>query len=356
MTHSTHYFGAGPAALPDEVKHQIEKDIRQYSNTGLSILELGHRSDDFLSIINNAQDLLRSLYSVPENYQIIFMAGGATLQFDALALNLAGNAQYACYMDTGIWSRKAARVASKHIDIKFVQGLIHKEQNICCTDVEDWNVDTNAAYFHITPNETVEGIEFQGVAVADVPLVADMTSCILLQDIDVSNYALIYAGVQKSLGIAGLSVVIIRDDLLDRVAENTPDLLRYDLHVKENSIVNTCPVFACRVTQLMLDWVARNGGVKSMVEQANVRAGILYSAIDANPKLLNRVCHANRSVINVTFNSPNKNVIENFLHTATLHGLIGLAGHRLVGGVRASMYNGTPLSAVKKLAQLIEAA
>jgi phosphoserine aminotransferase len=356
VDHCTHYFGAGPAALPQEIKQQIQKDILLYSDTGISILELSHRSEKFSSILTSAQSLLRSLYAVPDNYQIIFMAGGATMQFDAVALNLVGDAKHASYLDTGFWSRKSANLASKYVDIKFVQGLSQEGKKICCIEPEQWHVDPDTAYLHVTPNETIDGVEFIDVKNMDVPIVADLTSCILMQDIDISRYGVIYAGVQKSLGIAGLSVVIVRDDLLDRVAEITPDLLRYDLHVKENSIVNTCPVFACYVTQLMLDWVARNGGVKMMVEQAKARAELLYQAIDLNPKLANNICENNRSLINVAFNSPDKRVIENLLAAATQQGLIGLQGHRLAGGIRASMYNGTPISEVQKLAALIDAA
>lgn len=356
MDHCSYYFGAGPAALPEEVKQQIQKDIKLYADTGISILELSHRSEKFASIITNAQNLLRSLYTIPDNYQIIFMAGGATMQFDAVALNFVGDAKHASYLDTGFWSLKSADLASKYVDVKIVKGLIDDQEKISCVESEQWNVDPETAYFHITPNETIYGVEFTDLKKMDVPVVADLTSCIMMQDIDISNYAAVYAGVQKSLGIAGLSVVIVRDDLMARVSEKTPDLLRYDLHVKEHSVVNTCPVFACYVTQLMLDWVARNGGIKMMVEQANMRAKLLYQAIDGNPKLVNNVCEKNRSVINVAFNSPNAQVIENLLAAAKQQGLIGLQGHRHVGGIRASMYNATPMSAVQKLAELIESA
>ncbi len=355
MDRCTHYFGAGPAALPVEVKQQIQKDINQYADTGISILELSHRSEQFASIITSAQSLLRGLYAIPNNYQIIFMAGGATIQFDAVALNLVGDAKHASYLDTGFWSRKSADLASKYVDIKFVQGLKDSHEKISCIEPEEWDVDPETAYLHVTPNETVYGVEFIDLKKMNVPVVADLTSCILMQDIDISKYAVVYAGVQKSLGIAGLSVVIVRDDLVGRVSKKTPDLLRYDLHVKENSVVNTCPVFACYVTRLMLDWVARNGGIKIMAEQAKMRAKLLYQAIDANPKLVNNVCEKNRSVINVAFNSPDAQVIENLLAAAKRQGLIGLQGHRHVGGIRASMYNATPMSAVKKLAALIDA-
>jgi phosphoserine aminotransferase len=356
VDHSTHYFGAGPAALPEDVKQQIQKDIQLYRDTGISILELSHRSEQFTSIINSAQSLLRNLYTIPDNYQIIFMAGGATIQFDAVALNLVGDATHASYLDTGAWSRKSANLASKYLVVKFVQGLKDNHEKICCIEPEQWDVDPASAYFHVTPNETIHGVEFIEVKKMDVPIVADLTSCILMQDIDISNYGVVYAGVQKVLGIAGLSVVIVRDDLLDRVSEKTPELFRYDLHVKHNSVINTCPVFACYVTQLMLGWVTRNGGIKTMVEQAKMRAELIYHAVDSNPKLINKVCENNRSVINVAFNSPDKQVIEDLLAAATQQGLIGLQGHRHAGGIRASMYNGTPIGAVQKLAKLIEVA
>ena len=356
MEHCKHYFGAGPAALPTEVKQQIQKDIHLYDDTGISILELSHRSEEFTSIINRAQDLLRELYAVPDHYQIIFMAGGATLQFDAVALNLAGHASHASYLDTGFWSRKSASLASKYVDIKFVNGLRDDTDKICCLEPERWEVDAKSAYLHVTPNETINGVEFVDVKKMDVPVVADLTSCILMQDIDISDYGAVYAGVQKSLGIAGLSVVIVRDDLIDHVSEKTPELLRYDMHVKYNSVVNTCPVFACYVTQLMLEWVKSNGGVKSMAQHASKRAKLLYQAIDANPKLINRVCENNRSTINVAFDSPDQQVIENLLLAAKAQGLIGLQGHRHAGGIRASMYNGTPLSVVETLAGLIASA
>lgn len=356
MEHCKHYFGAGPAALPAEVKQQIQKDINLYGDTGISILELSHRSEQFASIINHAQSLLRELYAIPDHYQIIFMAGGATIQFDAIALNLVGDARHASYLDTGFWSRKSASLASKYVDIKFVEGLSNNTEKICCLDPESWQVDAESAYLHITPNETINGVEFLDIKKMDVPVVADLTSCILMQDIDISKYGAVYAGVQKSLGIAGLSVVIVRDDLIGRVSNKTPELLRYDVHVKQNSVVNTCPVFACYVTQLMLEWVKSNGGVKAMVKQANSRAELLYQAIDSNPKLINRVCENNRSIINVAFDSPDQQVIEKLLLAANAQGLIGLQGHRHAGGIRASMYNGTPLSVVETLAGLIESA
>ena len=284
------------------------------------------------------------------------MPGGATLQFDAVPLNLVGKAKHTSYLDTGFWSRKSATLASKYIDVKLIAGLEQVDEKLCCIDSSQWKADKESAYLHVTPNETIEGVEFVGIEEMSVPVVADMTSCLLMQEIDVSKFGLIYAGTQKTLGIAGLTVVIVRDDLLGQISERTPDLLRYDLYAKQNSIVNTAPVFACYVTQLMLEWVSGNGGVAEMVKQANQRAELLYQAIDANPKFTNNVCQQNRSTINVVFACSQQSVIESLLSEAKQYGLTGLAGHRLIGGIRASMYNGTPLSAVKKLSELIESA
>ncbi len=356
MSNYTHYFGAGPAALPLEVKQQIESDINEYQNTGVSILELSHRSDEFFQLLHEARELLRDIYSIPQHYHIVFMAGGATLQFDAVALNLAGNFKYASYLDTGFWSRKAGSLASKYVDIKYVQGLVTDTKQICCIDCSDWHVDSESAYLHITPNETIYGVEFVGVCNTNVPIVADLTSSMLMQNIDVANYGLLYAAAQKSLGIAGLSVVILRDDLLTRVSEKTPDLLRYDLHVEHHSIVNTAPVFACYVTNLMLNWIKQQGGLDVMVQQAQQRSSLLYEAIDANDKFTNNICTNNRSTINVAFDAQDQQVIKQLLNDAESQGLLGLQGHRHAGGIRASMYNGTPIKAVENLAELIRSA
>ena len=349
----SHYFGAGPAALPVEVKRRIQKDVLQYQNTPVSILELSHRSEEFSFVIAEAQKLLRSLYAIPDNYHILFMQGGATAQFDAVPLNLLGSAKHATYLDTGIWSRKAANLASKYTQVNLVPGLVQGDK-ICCVSSDQWVIDKETAYFHITPNETVDGVALDEVACLNVPVVADMTSCLLMRGIDVSRYAVIYAGAQKTMGIAGITIVIVRDDVLNRVSEQTPDLFRYDLHVKENSIVNTSPVFACYVTKLMLEWVEKSGGIEVMVNEAKTRADLLYQSIDRNPCLSNRVCENNRSQINVVFNSPQQNLISDFLVKAQEHELTGLQGHRLVGGVRASMYNGTPIAAVNKLSELVQ--
>ena len=354
MNSCIHYFGAGPAALPNEVKQQAQQAIKQYQGSNVSILELSHRSDEFREILFNAQKLLKELYAIPENYHILFMQGGATSQFDAVPLNLLGTATHATYINTGLWSRKAATLAKKYAEIKLVDGLEQNDGSVQCLPSSRWDVKDDTAYIHITPNETVDGIELPEIPQLNAPVVADMTSCMLMKDIDVSRYGVLYAGAQKTLGIAGLTIVIVREDLLNRVNNVTPDLYRYDLHVNENSIVNTSPVFACYMTMLMLEWVSAHGGVKKMVAEARERSKMLYTSIDRNNLLINNIAKESRSSINVVFDCSKASHLEYILSQAQQQGLIGLAGHRLVGGIRASMYNGTPMEAVTALNNIIQ--
>ena len=348
-----HYFGAGPAALPAEVKQQINQAVIQYQDLPISILELSHRSDEFFRILDDARKLLVSLYSIPDNYHVLFMQGGASLQFDAVPLNLLGSMQHATYLDTGLWSRRAAKFAEKYAQVDLVNGLEQLGNKNCLLAQDKWKIKAETAYLFVTPNETVDGIALPEIESFEIPVVADMTSCLMMRPIDIARYGIIFSATQKTLGISGLTVVIVRDDLLARVSENTPYLLRYDEHVKENSIVNTSSVFACYVCKLMLEWIDQQGGVDEIVKQAEQRASLLYSAIDESEAWSNSICAAARSPINVVFDCQQKQMLEKFLSEAKQYNLTGLAGHRLKGGVRASMYCGTPLAAVEKLSELI---
>lgn len=353
MGHQGHYFAAGPAALPPSVKQQIQDDILHYQDTSTSILELGHRSEAFANILNQARHYMRALYAIPDNYQILFVQGGATLHFDAVPLNLLGSYTCATYIDTGLWSAKAARSAQKYMQVETFKGLQSQAGRQSCIDPSEWVIHPDSAYVHFTPNETVDGINCANPIKSPVPVVADMTSCLLMRELNVADFGCIYSGAQKTLGIAGLSVVIVRDDLLDRVHASTPELCRYDLHAQHQSIVNTSPVFACYVMQLMLQWVSEQGGVSAMVAASRQRAKIIYEAIDANECWSNTVAPENRSVINAVFQGQSQAHVEKLLTQAEACGLTGLQGHRKVGGVRVSMYNGTPLCAVEKLADMI---
>lgn len=354
VENSTHYFAAGPAALPPAVKQQIQSDVVCYKDSHVSILELSHRSEQFAEILISAKKLLRELYSIPANYKIIFMHGGATAQFDAIALNLLADAKRMTYINTGFWSVKAAELAKKYGQVSLVEGLNRKDGDVCCVQPQQWEIATDSAYVHITPNETIDGIELKEIADLQIPLVADVTSCLLMRPFDINQFGLLYAGAQKTLGIAGMTVVIVREDLLARAADQTPYLYRYDVHVRENSLVNTAPVFACYVTELMLAWVKAHGGVNQMHIDAQSRSQCLYETINKNSALINKVCAESRSNINVVFDFVHKQKLAKFFSDASALGLHGLQGHRLVGGVRASMYNGTPMPAVKRLQQLMQ--
>lgn len=340
--------------MPSAVKQQIQPEIIQYKNTHLSILELSHRSEEFAQILSRAQQYLRDLYSISSKYKIIFMHGGATAQFDAVPLNLLGAAKQMTYINTGFWSKRSAKCAKKYGNVQLIEGLTQSNGSICCIPPAEWNINKDSAFVHITPNETIDGIELKQIENSSMPLVADATSCLLMRPFDINQFGLVYAGTQKTLGIAGLTVVIVREDLLDRAAEHTPWLYRYDVHVRENSIVNTAPVFACYVTELMLEWVSRQGGIAQMHADAQRRAACLYNAIDQSASLINTICDANRSDINVVFDFASKAKTEEFLRVAREQGLYGLEGHRMVGGIRASMYNGTPMHAVEKLNTLMQ--
>lgn len=353
MTHQKHYFAAGPAALPAQVKQQIQDDIIHYRDSAISILELGHRSEAFTNILDESRRCMRKLYAIPDNYQILFVQGGATLHFDAVPLNLLGSHTCATYIDTGLWSAKASRSAQKYTRVETFNGVSSDANEQSCLDPSEWIVHPDSAYVHFTPNETVDGMNCADPIDSPIPVIADMTSCLLMRDLNVADFGLIYSGTQKTLGIAGLSVVIVRDDLLDRAHASTPELCRYDCHAEHDSIVNTSPVFACYVMQLMLQWVSEQGGVKAMVEASRVRAKVIYDAIDSNPCWSNTIATNSRSSINAVFQGQSPAHTDALLAQAEACGLTGLQGHRKVGGVRVSMYNGTPLCAVEKLADLI---
>ena len=351
-----HYFAAGPAALPMTVKQQVQAAIIEYHDTGLSILELSHRSDAFGQILDSARQLMRDLYAVPANFHILFMQGGASQHFDALPLNLMGQAKLASYVTTGLWSHKAARLAQKYTSVETIDGLAEQQGQRYCIDSSAWQFNPDSAYLHFTPNETVDGIQTDDPIALPLPVAADMTSCLMMRAIDFSRYGMIYAGTQKTLGIAGLNVIIVRDDLLDRARADTPELYLYDFLARENSIVNTAPVFACFVMDLMLQWIQQQGGIQAMEAASRTRSEIIYQAIDSNPVWVTQVAAQSRSLINAVFAGQTTAQTEWLLAEAEACGLWGLRGHRKIGGVRASMYNGTPLMAVEQLAELIQAA
>ncbi len=343
-------FSAGPAVLPKAVLQQAQSELADWHGSGMSVMEMSHRGKEYMGIHAQAEADLRELLAIPANYKILFLQGGAHLQFSMIPLNLLRGKSSADYVYTGEWSKKAIGEAKKFGSVNVVTD--NKDKN--CSYVpafETWQRDPNAAYLHYTPNETIGGVEFGWIPeTGDVPLVADMSSNILSRPIDVSKFGLIYAGAQKNIGPAGLTLVIVRDDLIGQVAAGTPTMLDYKTHVENDSMYNTPPTFAIYMAGLVFQWLKSNGGIAAM-EQANIaKANLLYGAIDASNGFYNcPVNPADRSRMNVPFTLKDAALDGDFLKQADARGLLQLKGHRSVGGMRASIYNAMPLEGVQAL-------
>jgi phosphoserine aminotransferase len=343
-------FSAGPAVLPKEVLQQAQAEMLDWQGSGMSVMEMSHRGKEFISIAAQAEADLRELMNIPDNYKVLFLQGGASQQFAMVPLNLLRGKTSADYLNTGAWSKKAIAEAKKFCDVNVVATGADKNFSYVPA-FETWNCDANAAYLHYAPNETIGGVEFNWIPeVGDVPLVADMSSNILSRQIDVSKYAVIYAGAQKNIGPAGLTIVIVRDDLIGQAQEGTPALLDYQIHADHDSMYNTPPTFGIYMAGLVFQGLKKNGGIAAM-EQANiVKAKLLYDTIDASNGFYScPVAVSDRSRMNVPFTLKNADLDGDFLKQAGERGLLQLKGHRSVGGMRASIYNAMPLAGVQAL-------
>ncbi|HEU0234606.1 MAG TPA: 3-phosphoserine/phosphohydroxythreonine transaminase [Gallionella sp.] len=347
-------FSAGPAVLPKEVLLQAQAELLDWHGSGMSVMEMSHRGKEFTGIHAQAEADLRELMGIPANYKVLFLQGGAHLQFSMIPLNLLRGKASADYANTGEWSKKAIGEAKKFGAVNVVADNADRS----CTYVpafDTWKCDPNAAYLHYTPNETIGGVEFNWVPPIDnmpggVPLVADMSSNILSRPIDVSRFGLIYAGAQKNIGPAGLTLVIVRDDLVGQVAAGTPTMLDYKTHADNGSMYNTPPTYAIYIAGLVFQWLKKSGGIAAM-EKANIaKADLLYAAIDASNGFYHcPVNKADRSRMNVPFTLKDAALDGDFLKQADARGLLQLKGHRSVGGMRASIYNAMPLAGVQAL-------
>lgn len=350
-------FSAGPAMVPEEVLIQAQEEMLDWQGSGASVMELGHRGAEFKMVAEQSEADLRELMSIPNNYHVLFLAGGATHQFAMIPMNLLATNKQADYVETGVWSKKAAAEARRYGDVSIAAELVHDNENrICIPAQQQWQLNPQAAYVYYTPNETVEGIEFQWVPqTGKVPLVADMTSMILSRPIDVSQYGIIYAGAQKNLGHAGITVVIIRDDLVREPLPYTPTLYRYETHVEHKSFYNTPPTYSWYITALVLAWMKKQGGIKYFAELNLRKAQKIYAVINQNPEFyINRIHPDCRSWMNIVFNLPTQELTEKFLTEAKQLNLRYLKGHRLVGGVRASIYNAMPEAGVDTLVEFMQ--
>ncbi|MDO9365272.1 MAG: 3-phosphoserine/phosphohydroxythreonine transaminase [Methylotenera sp.] len=341
-------FAAGPAVMPVTVLAQAQRELLSWSGSGISMLETPFTGDAFKAVLKQTRDNLRSLLNIPENYHILFMHGGASAQFSLVPLNLLGAADRADYIETGYWSRKTMREASRYCNVN----VAASSSNTSFDRMPDtWRLDPGAAYCHITSNETANGVQFYDIPdTNDLPLVADMTSDFLSKPIDIQRYGLIYAGAQKNIGPAGLTIVIIRDDLLGRAHTTTPAVFNYQTQAEAGSMLNTPLTFAIYLTGLIFHWIAGMGGVEAMARNSEQRSARLYQAIDASDGFYHcSIQPAYRSHMNVCFTLDNNALTPFFLNSAAKEGLINLKGHPMVGGVRASLYNAMPDTGVTAL-------
>jgi phosphoserine aminotransferase len=348
-------FNPGPATLPLEVLQEASRAMVEYGNTGMSVLEISHRSGEYSSIHNGCIALIKEVFHIPENYHVLFLGGGASTQFAMVPLNFLHEGKIADYVNTGSWAKKAIKeggkvgtvnVAASTEEVKYRR--IPKQNELKLTP--------DAAYAHITSNNTIFGTQWQSYPdVGSVPLVCDMSSDILSRPVDIGRFALIYAGAQKNLGPSGVTITILRDDMVERCPEHLLTMLNYRTHVEKNSLFNTPPVFAIYVVYLVVNWVKRCGGVEQIDEWNRQKGEMLYGVIDAHPDFYRSTVDADsRSLMNVTFRLPSEDLEEKFRSEALKEQFFNLKGHRSVGGIRVSMYNALPLEGIEKLAGFMD--
>ena len=347
-------FCAGPAALPTAVLEKAQAELLDWHGKGLSIMEMSHRSKDYVAVAEKAEADLRKLMNIPENYKVLFLQGGASLQFSAIPLNLLGKNSKADYIHTGIWSEKATQEAQRYGDINIVEAATSINGKLAISEQSAWNLSDDAAYVHYAENETIGGIQFANIPETDKPLVSDFSSSILSAPLDVSKFGLIYAGAQKNIGPAGLTLVIVRDDLLDQAKPEIPSLLKYGSQAKNDSMVNTPATYAWYLSGLVFEWLLEQGGVDAMYKTNLEKSKLLYGYIDSSDFYNNPIALPNRSIMNVPFTLADEALDKLFLKEAEENHLLNLAGHRSVGGMRASIYNAVPLEGVQALVNFID--
>jgi len=341
-------FSAGPAMLPSAVIERAQAEMADWNGSGMSVMEMSHRGKEYMSIAAQAETDLRALMNIPDNYKVLFLQGGASQQFSAIPLNLM-RGKSADYINTGMWSKKAIAEAKRLGDLRVAAST--EDTNFTTVPTADaLNLDSNAAYVHYTPNETIGGVEFPYIPdTGNSPLIADMSSTILSRPLDVTKFGMIYAGAQKNIGPAGLTIVIIRDDLIGHAKEGTPITLDYKTPAENESMYNTPPTYSWYMAGLVFDWLRQNGGLEAMGQTNQRKAEKLYAAIDGSDFYANPVETSARSWMNVPFTLANADLDADFLAGAKNAGLLTLKGHRSVGGMRASIYNAMPEEGVDTL-------
>ena len=355
MTKRIYNFSAGPAGLPLEVLERAQAELLSFNNIGMSVMEISHRSKHFDEVIERAKAGIRTLLSVPDNYQIMFLQGGATLQFSMIPLNFLGAGETADYIVTGAWGKKAIKEAARCGNANAIYDS-EGEGFKTVPEQDSLAFSENAKYVHYTSNETIEGVEFKyDLDGGGIPAICDMSSNILSKPIDIEKYALIYAGAQKNIGPSGVTLIIIRDDMLAKVPENQHTLIDYRAIAKKDSMLNTPNTWGIYIIDLVCQWLDQKGGVAELEKRNEAKAALLYEAIDSSDGFY--AGHADksaRSLMNVTFNLPTEELERQFAEEATAAELDGLKGHRSVGGIRASIYNAFPLAGVETLVDFMQ--
>ncbi|BHH83103.1 3-phosphoserine/phosphohydroxythreonine transaminase [Desulforhopalus sp. 52FAK] len=348
MTDRVYNFSPGPATLPYEVLLQAGKDVVNFQETGIGLIETSHRSKEFMKVTDDAEALLRELLNVPENYKVLFLQGGASSQFFMVPMNFLGNGKKATYLNTGTWAKKAIKEAKLFGDIDVPYSSEDASFNRVPKD-DEYQVAIDSEYLYYVSNNTIYGTQFATAPQSEKMLVCDMSSDILSRPIDVAKYGLIFAGAQKNLGPAGVTIVIVRDNLLDATPEGTPTMLSYATHAEKGSMFNTPPCFPIYVVGEVLKWLKKQGGVEGIEKINQEKAALLYDMIDSTEYYRGHAEKESRSLMNIAFNLPTADLEAKFIAEAAQIGLNGLKGHRSIGGCRASIYNAFPTEGVEKL-------
>lgn len=346
-------FSAGPAMMPEQVLKRAADEMLEYGDSGQSVMEMSHRSKEYQAIIDSVEAKLRQVMSIPDNYKVLFLQGGASSQFAMIPLNLMNRNNKADFVITGQWANKAYQEASRYGKCNVVASSKDKTFSYI-PELDKSKFDPEADYFHICYNNTIYGTRFNELPdTGDVPLIADMSSCILSEPVDVSKFGLIYAGAQKNMGPAGLTVVIIREDLIGNAMDITPTMFNYKIHADNGSMYNTPPTYGIYILGLVLDWIIEKGGLAEMAKLNRKKAELLYNYLDSSKLFKATVSGKDRSLMNVPFVTGSDELDAKFVSEAKKEGLINLKGHRTVGGMRASIYNAMPCEGVEKLVEFM---
>ncbi|TKB97749.1 3-phosphoserine/phosphohydroxythreonine transaminase [Pedobacter cryophilus] len=346
-----HNFGAGPCILPQEVFKQASQAVLNFNDTGLSILEISHRAPEFVAVMDEAINLVKELLNVPAGYSVVFLQGGASLQFCMVAMNLLPEGKKAAYLETGVWAKKAVAEAKLFGEVEVVASS--KDKNYSYIP-KDYSISEDNVYFHCTSNNTIFGTQMHSFPQTNVPIVCDMSSDIFSKEINVADFDLIYAGAQKNIGPAGATLVIVKDEILGKSGRKIPSMLDYKIHIEGESMYNTPPVFSVFVSMLNLRWLKAKGGVAQIAKENDAKAAALYMEIDRNPLFKGTTAVEDRSKMSICFVMENPELEKPFLKYAEDKGCIGIKGHRSVGGFRASQYNALPITSVHVLIEAMQ--